>query len=84
MFIGPSGVPMSDMALNVDTDAAYLVSPNARSRHAGHYILSDKPLPPPAIPNPRPNGAILTDCKTIRGVMSSAAEAESAAMAKTS
>jgi hypothetical protein len=66
----------SDMALNVDTDAAHLASPNARSRHAGHYILSDEPLPPPAIPNPQPNGPILTVCKTIRGVMSSAAEAE--------
>jgi hypothetical protein len=66
----------SDIALNVDTDAAYLVSPNARSRYAGHCILSDKSLPPPAIPNPQPNGAILTVCKTIRGVMSSAAEAE--------
>jgi hypothetical protein len=66
----------SNMALNVDTDAAYLVLPNARSRYAGHCILSDEPLPPPAIPNPQPNGAILTACKTIRGVMSSAAEAE--------
>jgi hypothetical protein len=68
----------SDMALNVDTDAAYLVLPNARSRYAGHYILSDTPPPPPEIPNPRPNGAILTVCKTIRNVMTSAAEAETA------
>jgi hypothetical protein len=66
----------SAMALNVDADAACLASRNARSCHAGHCILSDKPLPPPAIPNPQPNGAILTVCKTIRGVMSSAAEAE--------
>jgi hypothetical protein len=67
----------SDMALNVDTDAACLVLPNAGSRHAGHCILGDKPLPHPAIPNPKPNGAVLTVCKTIQGVMSSAsAEAE--------
>jgi hypothetical protein len=68
----------SDMVLAVDTDAAYLVLPNARSRYAGHYILSDTPPPPPAIPNPRPNGAIMTVCKTIRGVMTSAAESETA------
>jgi hypothetical protein len=64
----------SDMALNVDMDAAYLVLPNARSR----YILSDTPPPPPEIPNPKPNGAILTVGKTIRNVMTSAAEAETA------
>ena len=53
---------------DVDTDAAYLVLPNARSRYAGHYILSDTPPPPPEIPNPKPNGAILTVCKTIEAL----------------
>jgi hypothetical protein len=66
----------SDMVLHVDSDAAYLVLPNARSRYAGHYFLSDRPPPPPTKPSPKPNGAILTICKTIRGVMASAAEAE--------
>ena len=66
------------MILHVDTDAAYLVLPNARSRHAGHYFLSNTPSPPPATPTPKPNGAILTVCKTIRNVMTSAAEAETA------
>jgi hypothetical protein len=66
----------SDMTLNTDTDAAYLVLPNARSRYASHYILSDTPPSLPAIPNPKPNGAIITVCKTIRGVMTSAAESE--------
>jgi hypothetical protein len=32
--------------------------------------------PPPEIPNLKPNGAILTVCKTIQNVMTSAAEAE--------
>jgi hypothetical protein len=64
------------MALNVDSDTAHLVLPNARSRYVRHHILSNKPLPHPAIPNPKPNGAVLTVCKTIRGVVSSAAEAE--------
>jgi hypothetical protein len=40
--------------------------------------LSDTPPPLPAIPNPKPNGAILTICKTIKGVMTSAAETETA------
>jgi hypothetical protein len=66
----------SDMALHVNSDAAYLVLPNARSHYAGHYILSDTPLPSPTLPTPKPNGPILTICKTIRGVMTSAAEAE--------
>jgi hypothetical protein len=66
----------SDMVLHVDSDAAYLVLPNARSRYAGHYFLGNQPPPPPAKPSPTPNGAILTLCKTIRNVMSSAAEAE--------
>jgi hypothetical protein len=70
----------SDMALNTDTNTAYLVLPNARSRYAGNYILSDTPPPPPAVPTPKPNGSILTVCKIICGVMvsSAAAEAETA------
>ena len=68
----------SSMALNTDTDAAYLVLPNARSRYAANHILSDTPSLPPEIPNLKPNGAILTVCKTIRNVMTSAAEAETA------
>jgi hypothetical protein len=68
----------SDMALHTDTDAAFLVLPNARSRYAGHYILSDTPPPLPAKPNPKPNGPILMVCKTIRGVVTSAAESETA------
>ena len=66
----------SDMVLHIDSDAAYLVLPNARSRYVGHYYLSNHPPPPPAKPEPKPNGPILTICKTIRGVMASAAEAE--------
>ena len=68
----------SDMQLHVDSDAAYLVLPNARSRFAGHFYLSDTPPPPPTKPTPKPNGAIMTICKTIRGVMGSAAETETA------
>jgi hypothetical protein len=64
----------SDMILHVIADAAYLVLPNARSRCAGLYFLSDVSTTTP--PNPRPNGAVHVLCKTLRGVPSSAAEAE--------
>ena len=33
----------SDMVLYVNSDAAYLVAPKARSRIAGYYYLSDHP-----------------------------------------
>jgi hypothetical protein len=45
----------SDMALNADTDAGYLVLPIARSCYAGNYILSNPPPPSLEIPNPKPN-----------------------------
>ena len=66
----------SDMILHVETDAAYLVLPNAKSRIAGYYFLSNQPLPSPARPDPKPNGPILIECKTLRHVVASAAEAE--------
>ena len=63
----------SGMCLHVDTDAAYLVLPRARSRIAGHFFLSDLPDFKRTI---TPNGPILTECKTIRTVVASAAKAE--------
>ena len=32
----------SDMILNIDSDAAYLVAPKSRSRVAGYFYLSNK------------------------------------------
>ena len=70
----------SDMILYIDSDAAYLVLPKARSRIAGHFFLGPKPPPPPALPQSQStNGPILTICKRLRHVVSSAAEAETAA-----
>jgi hypothetical protein len=66
----------SDMVLHVDSDAAYLVLPNAKSRIAGHYFLSSTPPKHPLKPSPQPNGPILTECRTLRNVVASAAEAE--------
>ena len=63
----------SDMVLHVDSDAAYLVLPEARSRIAGHYFLSDHP---DKSLTPTPNAPILTECRTLRHVVASAAEAE--------
>ena len=67
----------SGMILHIDSDAAYLVMKNARSRIAGHYFLGDLPPRPPALPNPAStNGPIHTVCRRLRNVVSSAAEAE--------
>ena len=67
----------SDMVLHVHSDASYLSAPNARSRVSGHYYLSSKPVDPTKPPvNPPHNGPLHTECKTMRNVMASAAEAE--------
>ena len=58
----------SDMQLHIDLDAAYLVLPNARSRIAGYFQF-------PSI-HTDVNGAILVECKGLKHVVSSAAEAE--------
>ena len=63
------------MILYIDSDAAYLVLPNARSCYAGHFYLSNKTINP-TCPRPPCNGPIHTKCKGIRSVVASAAEAE--------
>ena len=63
----------SDMILNIGSDAAYLVAPKARSRVTGYYHLSSIPY---ATRHPRVDGTIFLECKTLRHVVSSAAEAE--------
>ena len=69
-------VHASDMILHVDSDAAYLVMPQARSRIAGYYYLSDDTTIFPKKKQPPPNAPILVGCKTLRQVVVSAAEAE--------
>ena len=63
----------SYMVLHIDSDAAYLVLPKARSRIAGHFSMGSPNL---SQPNTTPNGAILIECKTLRHVVASAAGAE--------
>jgi len=62
------------MVLAVHSNASYLNEENAQSRAGGHHFLSEnEPLPPN-------NGAIHNVAEIIKGVMSSAAEAELGAM----
>ena len=63
----------SNMILHVDSDAAYNVMPKARSRIAGYYYLSGKPN---TTQQNQFNGPLLIECKIIRHVVASAAEAE--------
>ena len=63
----------SDMVLQADSDAAYLVCPEAKSRAGGYHFLGDKD-------NIQFNGPILVLAKVIKDVMASAAEAEVAAL----
>jgi hypothetical protein len=59
----------SDMILKIDSDAAYLVRPEARSRAGGYHYLSSKD-------GTLFNGPIIVLAKIIKNVMASAAEAE--------
>eukprot|EP00957_Ditylum_brightwellii_P037672 2848970-Ditylum_brightwellii.AAC.1 len=63
------------MQLNVDSDAAYLVLPGAKSHFGGHLYLQS--LPNALKYNGAPNNApIHTKCRTIKSVVCLAAEVE--------
>lgn len=66
----------SDMILHLDSDAAYLVLPNALCRIAGHFYLSSTPPDPPALPQPQQNGPTLTECRSLKHVVASTVKAE--------
>mmetsp|Transcript_36381 Transcript_36381/g.51432 ORF Transcript_36381/g.51432 Transcript_36381/m.51432 type:complete len:150 (-) Transcript_36381:17-466(-) len=75
----------SDMILHADSDASYLSCPKGRSRAAGYFYLSNKPkdpdkAPTPGAPPPQNNGPISVYSNILREVLSSAAEAELAAL----
>ena len=63
----------SDMILEAESDAAFDVTPDARSRAAGHICLGSED-------NTQFNAPVHALSKTIKGVMGSAAEAEVAAL----
>ena len=58
----------SDMILHIDSDAAYLVMPNAGSRIVGYFYLSTSHPTSPPTPVPL-NGAILVECSTLHNVV---------------
>ena len=62
------------MQLYVDSDAAYLVTPETKSRIAGYLYCSDNTTTNP--PTPPLNGPLHVECKILRHVVTSAAEAE--------
>ena len=62
----------SDMLLHIDSDAAYLVLPKARSRVAGYFQLTNRHDTNKYFTN----GAVLIECKGLRHVVASSAEAE--------
>ena len=59
------------MILNIDSDAAYLIAPKLHSRVAGYDHLTEDHKQ-----HPKLNGAIHVQCKTLRHVVSLAAEDE--------
>jgi hypothetical protein len=65
----------SDMILHIYSDAAYLTEPEARSRAGGHHYLGNLPGKPTIL-----NGPILNISQVLKGVMSSATEAEIGAL----
>ena len=64
------------MQLYIDSDEVYLVLPNARGRGAGDLYLSDNYTNMTSISHPKPNGPFLTECTTLRNIISSVAETE--------
>ena len=68
----------SDMVLHVHSDASFLCEPNAKSRIGGFYFLSNNSLDPtkPPTQQPKLNGALHVECRLLRHIMASAAEAE--------
>ena len=69
----------SDMILHIHSDASYLSEEKARSRVGGYYFLNGRD-DPSGTSEPKLNGGIHTECRILRPVMASAAEAETAAL----
>jgi hypothetical protein len=69
----------SDMILHIHSDASYLSKEKARPRVGGYYFLNGRD-DPSGNREPKLNGGIHTQCRILRPVMASAAEAETAAL----
>ena len=73
------------MFLAVHSNALYLCEPKTRRRAAGHFYLTDHPIHPKHQPLPtdkplRHNGPLHTECRIMKHVLASAAEAELGAL----
>ena len=66
---------LGDMVLYIDSDAAYLVAPKARSRIAGYFHLSNHPT---NNTKSKLNDTVYVECKTLRHVVSFVADEETA------
>ena len=69
----------SEMILHLDSDAAYLVAPKARSRIAGYFYCGNNYIKNTS-PTSTLNGPIHIECKLLKHVVASAAEAETAGL----
>ena len=67
-----------DMKLHIDSDAAYLVAPQAKSRIAGFFYCSNHTTP--STPTPFLSSPVHIKYRVLRHVITSAAEAETAAL----
>ena len=71
----------SDMMLCCQSDASYLLVPKGRNRVAGYFYLgSETPHNQEPQPQPPANAPIHVECKALKNVVASAAEAEFAAL----
>ena len=66
----------SRMQLHVESDAAYLVAHGAKSRIAGYFFLGH--IVAPSIPPKNVNAPVHVECRLLKHVVTSAAEAETA------
>ena len=62
----------SAMILHIDSDASYLIAPEAKSRITGYFKVNNKPS------NTINNAPILVECHTLKHVVTSSAECETA------
>ena len=70
----------SNMKLYIDSYAAYLVTPKAKSRMAGYFYLSDHYIGGSGNPIPKLNAHIHIECQLLKHVISSAVEVEKSAI----
>lgn len=68
----------SDMVLHIHADASYLSEPQAKSRVAGFYFLSKRPINinKPSLRPPKINGPVHVLCTILKHVVASEAEAK--------